>query len=130
MTNCSRCGARPRTKGSWCQPCHNESQRSAWADKPVEVRKGKWLKHRYNKSYDWYVSTWEEQGRECIVCCEAIYIEGDHGPYKACVDHDHSTGEVRGLLCNHCNRAIGLIKDNPWNARRIVQYLEKDTDYD
>jgi hypothetical protein len=43
---------------------------------------------------------------------------------EPCVDHDHSTGAVRGLLCGACNKAIGLLKDNPQLARSIASYLE------
>jgi hypothetical protein len=40
------------------------------------------------------------------------------------VDHDHSTGAVRGRICSPCNRALGIIKDNPIRARKMAEYLE------
>lgn len=42
-----------------------------------------------------------------------------------CVDHSHVTNKVRGLLCDHCNRAIGLLRDDPEILRRAAAYLEK-----
>lgn len=39
------------------------------------------------------------------------------------VDHDHATGEVRGLLCNRCNQAIGLLQDDPLIVRSALVYL-------
>lgn len=41
------------------------------------------------------------------------------------VDHDHDTGEVRGLLCGNCNRALGLVKDNTKTLLNLITYLEK-----
>ena len=42
------------------------------------------------------------------------------------VDHNHQTGAVRGLLCNPCNRSLGLMKDNPATLRAAANYLERD----
>lgn len=41
------------------------------------------------------------------------------------IDHDHLTGEVRGLLCNNCNQGIGHLKDSPNNLRAAAVYLEQ-----
>lgn len=40
------------------------------------------------------------------------------------IDHSHSTGVVRGILCFRCNLVLGMIEDFPPTARRIVEYLE------
>jgi len=42
------------------------------------------------------------------------------------VDHCHTTGEVRGLLCNRCNTGIGQFKDNPNILRSAARYLDKE----
>lgn len=39
------------------------------------------------------------------------------------VDHNHETGEIRGILCNGCNTAIGLIHEDLVVAKRIIYYL-------
>ena len=40
------------------------------------------------------------------------------------VDHNHETGEVRGLLCNNCNAMLGLAADNPIILLKAIQYLK------
>ena len=40
------------------------------------------------------------------------------------IDHDHTTGVIRGVLCNNCNVALGLMLDNPETMRRAADYLE------
>ena len=61
----------------------------------------------------------ESQGRVCVICKKATW--NGRGPF---VDHDHTTGKVRGLLCSNCNAAIGLLHDNAERARAIANYLE------
>jgi hypothetical protein len=57
------------------------------------------------------------QDRRCAGCLTSF------DETKLCVDHDHETGAVRGLLCGTCNRAAGLVKDNPENLERLAAYL-------
>ena len=43
---------------------------------------------------------------------------------KLAVDHDHSTGKVRGLLCHNCNTALGLMQEDPTRIRMLKEYIE------
>ena len=42
---------------------------------------------------------------------------------KICIDHDHTTGRVRGILCSACNTGIGLLGDNIEGVERALRYL-------
>lgn len=41
------------------------------------------------------------------------------------VDHDHETGEIRGILCEYCNRALGMVKDDVAVLENMINYLKK-----
>lgn len=60
----------------------------------------------------------EAQDHKCKICCEIITEKNLH------VDHCHKTGRIRGLLCRRCNRAIGLLKDDPTVLYSAIGYLE------
>ncbi len=60
-------------------------------------------------------------------CC-AICKSSDPGRKKSqwfCVDHDHKTGEVRGLLCNSCNAGLGFLKDSIETLAQAIIYLKQ-----
>lgn len=59
------------------------------------------------------------QGRTCAGCRRAKGISK-----KLAVDHDHSTGRVRGLLCSTCNRLLGHFRDDPETFLRLAAYLK------
>lgn len=63
-----------------------------------------------------------EQSGLCAVCYGPAVGKSD----KLSVDHDHATGRVRGLLCHHCNAALGHLMDDPNLLRKAAIYLEKE----
>lgn len=44
---------------------------------------------------------------------------------RLAVDHDHETGEVRGLLCHHCNAAIGHVEESVSRLLQLIAYVER-----
>jgi len=73
----------------------------------------------YGLSQTAFNSLFNKQGGICAICGNA-----DWNGQRPCIDHDHVTGKVRGLLCSKCNTAQGLIKEDPDIARAMVDYLE------
>ena len=64
-----------------------------------------------------------EQGGTCAICGAGPDSERNHRFTSLAVDHDHETGQVRGLLCSMCNRGIGVIGDH--NLAAAAAYIQK-----
>lgn len=67
--------------------------------------------------WDEFMAMYKAQGGRCAICLEP---ESDRA---LAVDHDHSSGRVRGLLCGVCNQALGRFKDDPARFTRAAEYL-------
>ncbi len=81
------------------------------------------------KRYDLTIEEWEnfytlQQGR-CAICFTPLAEEN-----KICTDHDHVTGQVRGLLCHHCNIGLGSFKDSEQLLLSAIQYLRQTNTLD
>jgi hypothetical protein len=85
------------------------------------------LKKNYGVTLAWYEQRLAEQGNACAVCKkDASQNTVRQGKVlRLSVDHCHETGKIRGLLCNNCNRAIGLLGDCGDTLKSAIAYLEK-----
>ena len=62
------------------------------------------------------------QGSRCA-CCGTDEPGGRHNVWN--VDHDHTTGDVRQLLCKDCNLVLGIVEDSPEHLQRLIEYVLK-----
>lgn len=74
---------------------------------------------KYGLTAEDFLRLYEEQEGRCAIC------EAEQEPSKIHIDHNHETGEVRGLLCGSCNRALGYLKDSPLIVERAFNYLTR-----
>lgn len=83
------------------------------------------LKARYGLMGADYDRMAEKQNFLCAICqkVETARNPRTGRPRSLTVDHDHRTGEVRELLCDCCNRMLGLVDDDPIILRRGIEYL-------
>lgn len=79
------------------------------------------LKSRYSISEAEYHQLVAAQGGRCAICGVSENLDGR----LWCVDHDHNTGAIRGLLCTRCNAGIGALGDTAEGVRRALNYLER-----
>lgn len=76
---------------------------------------------KYGITLDEYDAMLEKQNQVCKIC---LGPPGSKGRYY--IDHNHTTGKIRGLLCSYCNFALGNSRDNIDILRNMIEYLEKD----
>jgi hypothetical protein len=99
-----------RTKSgfdSWCRICR--------ATYRSEIARGKFR----DVISDEALKDLKTTTKECVIC-------GSEEPLV--VDHDHNTGAIRGMLCNHCNRGLGHFRDDPFLLEFAAQYLYASKD--
>lgn len=116
------------------EPCKNGHVAERWnyngmcvvckreADKASNIKAGKkWrIKKTYGLSVEQVEQMLEMQDNKCDVCHEEF-----EDTYKVQIDHCHTTGKVRSLLCINCNWLLGKSKDSPDLLRKAADYLEK-----
>jgi hypothetical protein len=79
----------------------------------------------YGATYKVVQKLREEQDNKCYLCGSEGFLMRTHHRQKLVVDHDHSTGQVRKLLCHNCNRALGLFLDNPDVMVKAAAYVKE-----
>jgi Zn-finger nucleic acid-binding protein len=77
------------------------------------------LLRKYGITLAQYDAMLLEQGGVCKTC------GGVNATKPLFVDHCHTTGKVRGLLCQNCNWALGCVQDNPEILTALIQYLKE-----
>ena len=83
-----------------------------------------YLVRNYGITYRAYRLMYEEQNGLCKICGgEGFIMNSDRHKMKLVIDHCHTTGKVRGLLCHNCNRALGLLQDSTANLQAAISYL-------
>lgn len=110
-------------KKEWIEnnPEKAKEHQQRYLEKTVDKRRSKQRERLYGLQASRFDEMMEEQNNACALCLTA-FTE----PRKIFVDHCHSVGNVRGLLCPSCNTALGLIKDDlGWLARAKKYLTEK-----
>ena len=97
---------RPSGKQSKCKVCERESRRKYYKPHHDTRRKLKIS----DKLFEELMKT-----THCQTCGVELT--------KKCIDHCHSSGKIRGVLCNNCNTALGLVGDNIDTLKGMISYL-------
>ena len=82
-----------------------------------EIQHRSKLKRNYNLTVEEYKQLLQFQKNKCGVCGIILTMP--------CIDHDHQTGKIRGILCNSCNTGLGMLGDNLDNIINAFNYLKQ-----
>ena len=115
----ARCkGCSVASTKAWRKGCP-DYERRRYQSVRAETRE-RHLVRKYGVTLAIYERMLAAQGGKCAIC-GALESHQHHGVFH--VDHCHSTGAVRGLLCRGCNHVLGHVKDDPETLRRAAAYL-------
>lgn len=134
MKKCSKCGIEKplsdfgkysKTKDKLnrlCKKCATKQSIDSYKRNPKTK-----LRYRLKREYGITLEQFEEmkisQNNSCAICKNPFKNSVD-----TCIDHCHKTNKVRELLCNHCNRALGLFKESEKTLKSAIEYLKKHVD--
>lgn len=137
---CPRCGivkerdefpdskASASGKYTYCRDCKSAYNREHKArSRGTELEAEKLLRaalRRAGATREWWDQRLAECGGRCEICGEPPKRYA-----RLSIDHNHETGELRGLLCKDCNNALGLLGDHPEKLRAALQYLTERGHY-
>jgi len=82
------------------------------------------LKNKYNLLIEDVVALEEQQNNKCLICDTPFPFDEKLQKFTHHVDHSHTTGKVRGLLCSCCNTLLGMAKDNITILQNAIKYLQ------
>jgi len=119
---CSKDGCTNLTNGNLCKPCDllrrkGDPNRSRFY----------YTEKKYGVDESGFEALWLAFHGKCGICGIDLVmpLKQQGQPLNVvAIDHDHRTGNLRGLLCNGCNKALGLLKDDLHIMKAAVKYLE------
>ena len=115
---CAKCGSKDKGLSQYyCKPCTNKKYENGGHLK-------QWLSrvlHRYNITKEEAIELYDRP--ECDIC-QVELTNGRNLRGSRCIDHDHNTDEVRGVLCSGCNKGLGMFKDSKLIMSKAIKYLK------
>ena len=101
-----------------CKVCHNQ-----YASDRYKNGQSNWREHHYRRLYGLTIADFDrmlaQQGGKCAIC--GTDQPGSKGRFS--IDHDHTTKAIRSLLCESCNKGLGMFRDNPQLLVTAAKYL-------
>lgn len=111
----------------WCKTCWKAvtDKRRNGPKREIELRQrqNRHLVRSYGITLEEYEALFTKQNGECAICHKKDGGVNQHRSKKLAVDHNHINNVVRGLLCENCNRGVGMFKDSVILLQKAINYL-------
>ena len=104
---------------SSCKDCASVSHKEYYQANKEKMEEYR-LKYKFGITQDEYDLNLELQDDACKIC----KVDASEFTSKLAVDHCHTTGELRGLLCPSCNTGLGQFRDNIEFLKEAIEYLQ------
>lgn len=82
------------------------------------------VKYKYGLEWDEFDALHKKCSGVCQICHKPLSMSADETMETAYVDHNHETGEVRGILCRVCNVGLGHLQDSKILLNNAIRYLD------
>lgn len=103
-----------------CRSCFASARRCNAAQKPAAPSARDYgRQYRHGVSAAAFKALFDSQRGRCAICKSEL----DFMSKDTCVDHDHATGVIRGVLCSRCNLGLGHMRDDPALLEAALSYL-------
>jgi hypothetical protein len=116
MTECTEL----KLAGRGHKYCTQHSAESPQRERAQIVRRKR--ERQFGVTHDEFLAMFDAQGGACAICGN-----GNDGVRQLSIDHDHATGQVRGLLCDRCNPMLGYARDSIAVLEAAIEYLKRNS---
>lgn len=137
MKKCNGCGETKTLETHFwkgqtlCIECAKDRQKTRWASRTPKKRLEQHLKYKYDLTINELTAALEKQNGGCAICEEVLpdLLVYNNRRRGYAIDHNHETGEFRGILCLKCNSMLGMAKDSSDLLEKASAYLKDRGSY-
>lgn len=127
MKKCTKCSETKELKYFYKDKAFKDGHRAQCKSCDNKRRLGNPSVKNYDlkRQYGITLSDYETMKTEHNSCCAICGLSEDRLGYSLCVDHNHTSLEVRGLLCKGCNLVVGNAREDKTILLKAIEYLEE-----
>lgn len=137
MKHCPVCKSDKELDQFWkgqycCIECQKIKQKIVWESRTPKKRLEQHLKYKYGVSHQEFMDAWQKQSGCCAICSEVLpdLMVYENRKRGYAIDHNHETGEFRGILCLNCNSLLGMARESKRVLQKAINYLDNNGSYE